>query len=99
MSASQRRKGATFEREIAKVFGTERVGSRGKSDNEHCDVAHPHLFIECKRYQRIAVYRWWDKCSAGAAKVGKTPMLVIREDRAEPLVVMRLADVVALTDV
>ena len=90
MGKSQREKGARFEREVAQVFGTERVGSRGKPDATHSDVEHESLFIQCKRRARLALYQWWEETVEGAVNAGKVPLLVIRQDRGEALVVMDL---------
>jgi len=86
------RKGARFEREVAKAFETERVGLRGKADREHADVAHEIYFIQCKSYKRLGIYRWFKEVRDGARRVGKKPMLVVKQDRERPLVVMELED-------
>lgn len=90
MGKSERDKGSRFERKVAQAFGTERVGTRGKRDKEHADVEHDVFFIQCKHYKRMALFRWFEETSEGASKVGKTPILVLKEDRNEPVVVIGL---------
>jgi hypothetical protein len=92
MGRLSRDKGARFEREVAKALGTERTGTRGKADKEHADVVHPRFFVQCKRRAKLSISSWWKETSEGATKAGKTPILVVREDRGEALAVMRLED-------
>lgn len=74
------------------------VAPETPSEPGGADVEHPTLFVQFKRRSRIAIRRWFDTTAAGAARAGKTPVLVIREDFGEPLAVVRLADLVALQD-
>tara|TARA_B100000809_G_scaffold236178_1_gene255014 strand:- start:42 stop:365 length:324 start_codon:yes stop_codon:yes gene_type:complete len=98
MGAKERRKGATYELEIAHKFGTERVGSRGKEDHIHSDVEHESFYIQCKRRASIASYKWWTKTSEFAKTVGKIPIVVMREDRGENFVMISLDDFLELVD-
>jgi hypothetical protein len=43
--------------------------------------------IECKNYARIAIYRWWEQAVANAT-AELSPILVVKENRSEPLVIM-----------
>lgn len=43
------------------------------------DIIHPTYEIECKCYQKIAIFRWWDKLKEDAKKSGKTPILIMKE--------------------
>ena len=43
--------------------------------------------IECKSYRKIAVYRWYKQAVDNCPK-GSEPVLVIKEDRQKPLVVV-----------
>lgn len=42
---------------------------------------------ECKNYARIAIYRWWEQAKANTPPELST-ILVVKENRSEPLVVM-----------
>tara|TARA_Y100000310_G_C20108003_1_gene545790 strand:+ start:220 stop:525 length:306 start_codon:yes stop_codon:yes gene_type:complete len=86
----RRNKGAGFEREVARALSTERTGTRGKPDDEHGDVLHPDLFIQCKRRAKIGIYAWWEENKQTAEPTGKEPILIVRQDRSEPLVVMSM---------
>lgn len=88
MSRTEREKGARFEREIAEVFGTRRVSVQGRSDAEHADVEHKYLWLQCKRRARVGIYGWWEEAKSAAAAVGKMPVLAVRQDRGEALVVV-----------
>lgn len=92
MGKKERTKGAQFEREVAAVLGAERVGARGRPDAEHADIVHPDCLIECKRRKDIAIYQWWRDLRGKAQLSGKTPVLVIREDREEALMVVSLEE-------
>ena len=89
-----RNKGKRFELEIAHALDTERTGTRGKSDADHGDIIHDTLFVQCKRRAALPVslMTWWNETTAAASRVDKMPLLVIREDRGEALVLMRLGD-------
>lgn len=95
-----RNKGAQFEREIANRFRTERTARIGKADGQDADILHPKLFIECKRRAKLPVMlmRWWTKTSENAAKVSKTPLLVIRQDRGQELIMMELSDLIEMSE-
>lgn len=87
-----------FERYVGEVIfgGSKRNPGSGK--NNKCDDGSPrsgdvindYYEIECKVYQSIAVFRWWDKLSSEARLSGKIPVLVMREkgDTKDTLVVI-----------
>ena len=104
MGKMQRVKGATYEREIAKAFsvplgyefkrvlGQERDGG-GDVTAEGCG-----LLIECKRYKAMkGLYGWMRQASLSAfgPLVPKIPVLAIRADDEESLLVIRMRDMVA----
>lgn len=104
MGKMQRVKGATYEREIAKFFsellgaefkrvlGQERDGG-GDVTAENCG-----LLIECKRYKAMMMlYSWMRQAvvSAFSSLVPKIPVLAIRTDNEETLIVIRMKDVLA----
>ena len=95
MSALQRRKGHGFEREIARqlrnIFPGARRGLQYQ-DGEGCpDVTGTPFHVECKRGKkpnpRAALAQ-----SINDANKGKVPIVVIRDDRADPFVVLRWDD-------
>lgn len=55
-----------------------------------------HLFpysIECKSRKAIAIYGWYAQAASHGTEV---PLLVIKENRMEPLVVLSLEDFMEL---
>ena len=70
------------------------MGILGKPDNEHADLIHDRFFIQCKRRAMLSIQDWFDTNSKMAMLAGKIPVLIMREDRGEPLAVFRLTDVV-----
>lgn len=95
MSNPSKRKGSNFEREVVRqlqelgLTATERVPLSGAAGGSHtgdidCPVLGIDKKLECKRRARAfsTLYGW----------MGSNFALVVRDDRTEPLVVMRLAD-------
>ena len=50
--------------------------------------------VECKSYARIGVYQWFWQAVDNAN--GYTPLLIIKQNNAEPLAVLKLEDFMAL---
>ena len=99
MSAYQRRKGATFEREIA-AYLSDRLGrvvqrKLGQARDSGDDIQVGPFRIECKRRAALSVYPWLDQCLAAAGD-GDIPIVVARGDGREALAIMRLEDLVPL---
>jgi len=106
MSAYQRTKGASYEREVVnqlkELLGpiVRRCWERA-SEKGH-DIDLPGFAVECKRYAKIAVYQWMEQAveqadtgiPASEQKQGLTPIVIMRADRKESLVLMRLTDFV-----
>lgn len=42
--------------------------------------------VECKNYARIAIYQWWDQAVANQGEL--VPLLVVKANRRDPLVIM-----------
>jgi len=91
---NSRNKGATFEREVAKLLEAE-LGVSFKRDLEqyragdHGDLipdddAFPFV-IECKRYAKGngCQPRWWEQASRAATSVGKLPCVIYKYDRED----------------
>jgi hypothetical protein len=95
MSASQRTKGHTFERQIAnelkEIFPNARRGLQYRDGGECPDVEGTPFHIECKRGKkpnpRAALAQ-----AIGDADESRVPVAVIRDDRAEAFIVMRWDD-------
>lgn len=91
MGIRERRKGANFERSIANLLGVERAGTKGKPDREHADIEHPLLYIQCKIRKAVAAYRWLEK-TIDECPEDKIPIVVSKEDRGRPFIMMDLDD-------
>lgn len=83
VAASQRRKGAAGERELAKLFadelGVQTCRNLEQSRDGGCDLDMPGFAIECKRHKSISVAKWLRQAQKGA-KVGDFVMVWMRED-------------------
>ena len=95
MAAKSRRKGASYELEVAAELGL--VRALGQCRDGGGDLEHPSLAIECKRYAR-AVNVPKAMAQAVASAQGRIPVVIHRVDRSESLVTMRLSDWQALYD-
>lgn len=86
MSAMQRRKGASGERELAGLL-RERLGLEMTRNLDQCRVGGANLLgltgwsVEIKRAARSRITAWWDQCCAQAATDGKRPVLFYHLDR------------------
>lgn len=95
---NNRRRGAALERLIAKIFseqlGVECKRKLGQARDGGIDLepAYTDLAIEIKCRKTLGgIYQWMRQAVIGAAR-GKTPVVVMRQDGGEPLVLMRLKD-------
>lgn len=101
MGAMQRRKGATFEREVANDLTTElgwvikrRLGQARDSGHDLTQVGP--FVIECKRYARIAVYEWLEQAARACSQVGDVPTVIARADGKDAIAIVYLKDFVPL---
>lgn len=95
MGASQRRKGASFEREIANAIGAKR--NIGQSRDGGDDITHEGYRIECKRRARLGpMEEWMAQAAASVQSPQEVPIVVARGDGKEALVILRFADWVEL---
>lgn len=99
MGASQRRKGAAGERELAGIL-SEQLGRVVKRNIAQArdggdDITIGRFRVEAKRRKGIAVHDWVDQCvrACGPADV---PLVACRADGRDWLVVMRLQDALPL---
>lgn len=101
MGAHERRKGATFEREIARQL-TDELGTivqrkLGQARDGGCDLTEIGPFVlECKRRASIAVYPWYEQVSKAANQPGQIPTVIMRGDGKKTLVVLSLDDFIPL---
>lgn len=102
MSRAQRRKGAAFEREVAKqlslALGMDLRRELGQARDSGADivVAKPGYLgrwrIECKRRKSLAtVEGWMRQAREACTRAGDVPVVVMRSDHGQPMAVMSLA--------
>lgn len=95
MGALSRRKGAAWERALVHMFreampdAEVRRGIQCRSGEEVADVDCPVFWIEAKRGRQPNVRAALRQAESAAAE-GRIPIAVIRDDRAEPFVVLGL---------
>jgi hypothetical protein len=93
---SSRAKGAAFEREVVNALrdymGVDCRRNLEQSRSGGEDIVLRPYSIECKRRAAIALYDWWEQSCTSAKKKALRPLLVIRADRKEPLVVMEFQE-------
>ena len=99
MSKSQRTKGAAYERDIANQL-TDQLGqivrrNIGQSRDGGDDITVGRFRIECKRRARIATYEFMDQCTK-SCDPDDVPVVVMRGDGRDSLVVMRFDDWIKL---
>ena len=98
MGKSQRNKGAGFEREIChafnNTFGTEVSRVLGQARDGGGDIHLGHILVECKRRKSLkTVYGWMEQANKASVEAGlPIPVVVLRADGEDSLVVMRLWD-------
>ncbi len=106
MGASQRRKGATYEREVAQAF-SDAFGVRVTRNLEQVrdggkDLQVGPLVIECKRRKQLATWQGWldqaqRACAREPGPFGKEmPVVVMRPDLGRSMVLVGLEDFLAL---
>jgi hypothetical protein len=93
MGASQRRKGATFEREIAQALGAKRNIGQARDGGD--DITVGRFRVECKRRASVGpMAQWMAQCVAACDRDGDIPLVVARGDGGEAYAIMRFADFV-----
>ena len=97
MSKMQRDKGARFEREVAARFraigfADAKRGFQMRGGAAECaDVSAGPFHIECKVGKKPPIRKALETAFT-TCPVGKIPVAVIKEDRKDPFVVIRLDD-------
>lgn len=101
MPINSREKGANFERYVSRMFreyGYEahRTAQHKGNTGNAADVEGNYygLHLECKSYKRIAVYDWMQQAihDAKAEGKGNKPIVIMKENYGDPLVLMRFPD-------
>ena len=98
MSKSEREKGKRWERDVATRFreampGAEiKRGWQARSGSDAADVECPHFWIECKVGKRPPVVRALVQAEEACGDGPLVPIAVVKQDRQEPTVTLRLAD-------
>ena len=93
---NSRNKGARFEREVAKAFNTSRH-TRCSYGESAPDIINDDFVIECKiRNGGIGAIRYLEQCEKHKLE-GKICIVVAKEDRKEPFVIIRLKDFLELS--
>lgn len=95
MSASQRTKGAVYEREICAVL-SKAVGRKiqrniGQARDGGTDIPFGNLRLECKRRRTLGTIEKWLKQSTDACKTSdQIPAVVARSDAGKSMVFLSL---------
>lgn len=100
MTVNQRNKGHSFERDIVnllKEHGYEASRNLTQTRDSGGDISLSRWLFECKRYAKIAVYKWMDQ-AIKSAKEKQTPVVIAKADRKEAIVIMRLTDFMEMMD-
>ena len=104
-AASAKNKGRRLELLVAKELRRKGIDKEAKrmilSGGSYLkgDVWAPNInyLIECKNQEKVRLWEWWDQTVNECGF--KTPMLVVSANYREPLVVMRLDDVLNLLQI
>ena len=99
MGKQQRNKGASFERMVANDLA-ERLGTVVKRTLDQArdggaDIHLGNFRIECKSRKRIAILEWLEQAKK-ACGLGEVPIVIMKADRHEWVVLLRYDDAVPL---
>lgn len=96
MGLLSRRKGATFEREIANDIrddmGIKVTRNLDQARDGGNDINLAPFRLECKRYAKIAVYEWLRQAVASMREPYEVPVVIARADNEEAIAIMRWSD-------
>jgi hypothetical protein len=100
MSAMQRNKGASFEREVCLLLRdwTNKKFERNleQSRSGGGDIIAGRYLIECKRAEKFCIPEWWRQAKCQAEKSGKVPVLITKRNREEILAIIPFSEFVRL---
>jgi hypothetical protein len=95
MSASQRRKGASYEREIVNILretiAPEIRRNLSQSRDSGADILWGDYVFECKRRRKLTFINWFQQAK-DACLGNQKPVVICREDEGENMVIVRLTD-------
>jgi hypothetical protein len=100
MTAAHRRKGILYENELCHRFRDEfgfpvrRLLSASRDGG--CDIEIGKFILEAKRRSEIAQYEWYSQAKLAAKQPGQVPVVIMRADGEESLVVLSLDDFIPL---
>jgi hypothetical protein len=101
VGASQRRKGAVYEREVMSAFsaalGAEFKRNIGQARDGGNDGDVGPLVLEMKRRKSLKTFMDWYRQAQAATPAGRIPVVVMREDAGESMVMLSLEDFLRLT--
>lgn len=86
----------SFERNVAKDFGTKRVPLSGSNSghNTNSDSLHPKLYIECKVRGKISLWQLFKDTENKAKVEGKIPLVAVKQKGERGyLVILRPEDI------
>jgi len=99
MGKYQRTRGAAFEREVANEltqhWGVKCKRNIGQARDGGDDISVPPFRIECKRRQRFAAQPWMQQAEKASAP-GDIPVVIVRADGQDGMVVLRFHDFIKL---
>jgi len=101
MGRRSRTKGKRWELDVVHLFRAElpelpiRRGAQTRSGAEAPDVDVPGLWVECKHGQKVNHRAALAQAIRDAAGT-RMPVAICKDDRSEPIVIMRLDDFLAL---
>lgn len=102
---SRKGKGATFQKYVRDRIRKAYIGVLQEGDIEGRQmggagtdiILSPYakevfpFSVECKRQEKWNVHQWWEQASLNTDE-GTKPLLVMKKNNSEPLVLMRFAD-------
>lgn len=101
MSKAQRDKGQRREREayahLCDELGHQHIERNyGQAANGGIDIKAGPFGVEVKARASISCVRWLEQSIAACGPLGLVPVVYAREDRGEPIVIMRATDAMKL---
>lgn len=100
MGAMQRRKGASYEREIVSILretiAPEIRRNLSQSRDGGADILWGDYVFECKRRRKLTFAKWMQEAEAACLGTRQKPVVICREDEGENLVILRLTDLLKL---
>lgn len=103
MGLLSRRKGKSFEREVAIAFrrvypGAKRTLTQQRDSGEAPDIQIPGWWVEAKSHKRVPIRKAFDQAVDEIARAKSTdkPVAVTKDNACDPLATMDLEDFISL---